>query len=242
MPLAAPGRPALGQQAIEQAIEGFCGEQTRCAAPAEQMPASTRAARWRMSTSSRRGRTTRCATPSMPICKWQGHASPSSGPPCRTGSTRAFRRPAATISTASSTAAPAALDRGKVWWVPKRLDAGAMHEAAKVLLGRHDFTTFLDPMPGRQPGQDTRSPGCQPAGRSDRSEGLGALVPAQSGALDGRLAETRRRRRLDNCRPEGGARPRDRAAAARWRRPTGFFSCASIIRDELMHAPKSPRA
>jgi tRNA pseudouridine38-40 synthase len=38
--------------------------------------------------------------------------------------------------------APAALEKGKVWWVPKRLDAGAMHEAAKVLLGRHDFTTF----------------------------------------------------------------------------------------------------
>jgi tRNA pseudouridine38-40 synthase len=38
--------------------------------------------------------------------------------------------------------APAALDKGKVWWVPKRLDADAMHEAAKQLLGRHDFTTF----------------------------------------------------------------------------------------------------
>ncbi|TIM41130.1 tRNA pseudouridine(38-40) synthase TruA [Mesorhizobium sp.] len=38
--------------------------------------------------------------------------------------------------------APAALDKGKIWWVPKRLDAGAMHDAAKVLLGRHDFTTF----------------------------------------------------------------------------------------------------
>ena len=38
--------------------------------------------------------------------------------------------------------APAAIETGKVWWVPKRLDAGAMHEAAKVLLGRHDFTTF----------------------------------------------------------------------------------------------------
>jgi tRNA pseudouridine38-40 synthase len=38
--------------------------------------------------------------------------------------------------------APAALEKGKVWWVPKRLDAEAMHEAAKVLLGRHDFTTF----------------------------------------------------------------------------------------------------
>lgn len=38
--------------------------------------------------------------------------------------------------------APAAIDMGKVWWVPKQLDADAMHEAAKVLLGRHDFTTF----------------------------------------------------------------------------------------------------
>ena len=38
--------------------------------------------------------------------------------------------------------APAAMEKGKVWWVPKRLDADAMHEAAKVLLGRHDFTTF----------------------------------------------------------------------------------------------------
>lgn len=38
--------------------------------------------------------------------------------------------------------APPALDMGKVWWVPKKLDTEAMHEAAKVLLGRHDFTTF----------------------------------------------------------------------------------------------------
>lgn len=38
--------------------------------------------------------------------------------------------------------APAALERGKVWWVPKALDAGAMHVAAQMLVGRHDFTTF----------------------------------------------------------------------------------------------------
>ncbi len=35
-----------------------------------------------------------------------------------------------------------ALDRGQVWWVPVPLDAVAMHEAAQVLIGRHDFTTF----------------------------------------------------------------------------------------------------
>ncbi len=38
--------------------------------------------------------------------------------------------------------APPALDRGRVWWLPSRLDEGAMAEAARVLLGKHDFTSF----------------------------------------------------------------------------------------------------
>jgi len=37
-----------------------------------------------------------------------------------------------------------ALDRGRVWRVPQRLDAEAMHHAAQRLIGRHDFTTFRD--------------------------------------------------------------------------------------------------
>jgi tRNA pseudouridine38-40 synthase len=37
-----------------------------------------------------------------------------------------------------------ALERGKVWHMRKPLDAGAMHEAAQVLVGHHDFTTFRD--------------------------------------------------------------------------------------------------
>jgi tRNA pseudouridine38-40 synthase len=35
-----------------------------------------------------------------------------------------------------------ALERGRVWRVPRPLDAGAMHEAAQKLVGQHDFTTF----------------------------------------------------------------------------------------------------
>ncbi len=35
-----------------------------------------------------------------------------------------------------------ALDGGKVWHVPKPLDADAMHAAAQLILGKHDFTTF----------------------------------------------------------------------------------------------------
>lgn len=35
-----------------------------------------------------------------------------------------------------------ALDAGRVWHVPQRLDAGAMHEAAQALLGKHDFSAY----------------------------------------------------------------------------------------------------
>jgi len=38
--------------------------------------------------------------------------------------------------------APAALMQGKVWHVPRRLDADAMHAASQRLIGKHDFTTF----------------------------------------------------------------------------------------------------
>jgi tRNA pseudouridine38-40 synthase len=38
--------------------------------------------------------------------------------------------------------APPALDRGRVWHVPVRLDHEAMDRSAKALLGHHDFTTF----------------------------------------------------------------------------------------------------
>jgi tRNA pseudouridine38-40 synthase len=38
--------------------------------------------------------------------------------------------------------APPALLRGKVWHIPVPLEVEAMAEAAAVLIGRHDFTTF----------------------------------------------------------------------------------------------------
>jgi tRNA pseudouridine38-40 synthase len=39
---------------------------------------------------------------------------------------------------------PAALERGRVWWIKSPLDAEAMQAAAQRLLGTHDFTTFRD--------------------------------------------------------------------------------------------------
>ena len=35
-----------------------------------------------------------------------------------------------------------ALEARRAWWVPKPLDHQAMHEAAQMLVGHHDFTTF----------------------------------------------------------------------------------------------------
>ncbi len=38
--------------------------------------------------------------------------------------------------------APVALKKGHVWWVPVPLDAAAMDDAAQVLIGQHDFSSF----------------------------------------------------------------------------------------------------
>ncbi|MCJ8520437.1 tRNA pseudouridine38-40 synthase [Pseudorhizobium tarimense] len=38
--------------------------------------------------------------------------------------------------------APLALEANRAWWVPKVLDHEAMHAAAQMLVGHHDFTTF----------------------------------------------------------------------------------------------------
>jgi len=38
--------------------------------------------------------------------------------------------------------APLALDANRAWWVPVELDAEAMAEGARHLLGHHDFTSF----------------------------------------------------------------------------------------------------
>lgn len=42
----------------------------------------------------------------------------------------------------SNRRAPLTIDRGFSWQVAPRLDSDAMHEAAQLLVGEHDFTTF----------------------------------------------------------------------------------------------------
>ena len=102
--------------------------------------------------------------------------------------------------------APPVLDRGRVWHVAARLDAVAMHGAAQRLLGTHDFTTFRSTeCQAKSPVRtldrlDVVKRGDELAGRGD-----GALVPAQPGALDGRLAEARRRGKVERRRSRSGA-------------------------------------
>lgn len=38
--------------------------------------------------------------------------------------------------------APLALDGAFAWWVPQKLDVAAMHNAAQIFVGQHDFSTF----------------------------------------------------------------------------------------------------
>jgi len=40
--------------------------------------------------------------------------------------------------------APLSLELHRAWHIKRALDAGAMHEAAQVLIGKHDFSTFRD--------------------------------------------------------------------------------------------------
>ncbi len=40
--------------------------------------------------------------------------------------------------------APLTLQAERAWLIKRKIDAGAMHEAAQVLVGRHDFSTFRD--------------------------------------------------------------------------------------------------
>ena len=40
--------------------------------------------------------------------------------------------------------APLTLEADRAWLMKRKLDAGAMHEAAQILVGRHDFSTFRD--------------------------------------------------------------------------------------------------
>ena len=102
--------------------------------------------------------------------------------------------------------APLTFERDRAWRVKRELDVAAMAEAAKALIGRHDFTTFRDVQcQAHSPVRTLSSARHCPRRRAYRLLGLGAVVPASPGALDGRLARRGRPRPLDARRSQGGA-------------------------------------
>ncbi len=90
---------------------------------------------------------------------------------------------------------PPALTRGFVWHVPWALDAALMHEAAQLMLGRHDFSALrAAECQAKQPGAHPR-PARRDAGRrGDRRRHRGALVPAPPGPRHGRHPDAGGRR------------------------------------------------
>ena len=92
------------------------------------------------------------------------------------------------------------------------LDAKAMHVAAQRLIGKHDFTTFRDAeCQAKSPEKTLDQLDVVSDGDEVIDPDLGALVPAQPGALHGGLAGLGRRRPLERRRSRRRTRrPRPR--------------------------------
>ncbi len=81
------------------------------------------------------------------------------------------------------------LDLGHAWRVPRPLDTQAMHAAAQRLVGKHDFTTFRSTeCQANSPVKTLDRLDVERRRRRGQRARFRALVPAQPGALDGRLA------------------------------------------------------
>ena len=75
-----------------------------------------------------------------------------------------------------------------------------MHAAAQRLVGKHDFTTFRSTeCQAKSPVKTLDQLDVQRDGDDVHIAHVGALVPAQSGALDGRLAGAGRRRQVERA-------------------------------------------
>jgi tRNA pseudouridine38-40 synthase len=77
--------------------------------------------------------------------------------------------------------APAVLEINHAWWVKAPLDAAAMNEAAQVLVGRHDFSSFRAVECQSESPVRTLDDFCRARGRDDLSKNSRAVVPASSG-------------------------------------------------------------
>ena len=112
----------------------------------------------------------------------------------------------------SNRRADLALELNRAWRVPRPLDCDAMQTAAQKLVGRHDFTTFrAAECQAKSPVKTLDRLDVAREGDDVRVTARGALVPAASGAFDGRLAGACRRGQMGrqrSCRRARRLRPR----------------------------------
>ena len=130
------------QQAVEEAIERFSGQAVRiqCAGrtdagvhAAHQVAHVDLAKAWRADTVRDATNAHLCGEPVSIV-------SAEAAPEAFNARTSAVKRHY--LYRILNRRAPPALDADRVWHVPYRLDADAMHAAAQTLVGQHDFTTF----------------------------------------------------------------------------------------------------
>jgi tRNA pseudouridine38-40 synthase len=130
------------QQAVEEAIEGFSGHAVRihCAGRTDSGVHATHqvahvdlAKEWRADTV--RDATNAHLKPE-PLSVLRAEIVPDSFH-ARTSAQRRHY-----LYRILNRRSPPGLDVDRVWHIPWPLDADAMHAAAQILVGRHDFTTF----------------------------------------------------------------------------------------------------
>ena len=130
------------QQALEDAVRGFCGEEVQVVAAGRTdagVHATGQVAHLDLA---------RSVTPetlrSGPNYRLGPHpvVIGAASPPANDSPSRFSAKTRHYLYRIVNRRAPLALERGRAWHVPTPLDAEIMHEAAQRLIGRHDFTSF----------------------------------------------------------------------------------------------------
>lgn len=146
------GRPFVGwqrqdngisvQQALEEAVEGFCGERVVVHAAGRTdagVHARAQVAHIEIEKEVRPGKVADALNAHL-------RPHPIAVIACEAADADFHARFSATgrsyLYRIVNRRAPLSLDRGLAWWVPAELDAAAMHEAAQALVGLHDFSSF----------------------------------------------------------------------------------------------------
>ena len=130
------------QQAVEEAVEAFCGEQVRMQS-AGRTDTGVHAYAMRAHIDLEKEWTTFKVTEALnahlrpnPIAVTHCEIVPDDWHARFSCEGRSY------IYKICNRRAPLTVEKNRAWQVPQNLDEAAMHDAAQILVGEHDFTTF----------------------------------------------------------------------------------------------------